>query len=106
MTAGSSAKRHFLINECGVAADHTLNSRDLSFAKGIMRITNGKGVDVVLNSQCGEGLRKTLECTAMFGRFIELGQKEILSNSGLEMSHFLRNITFSSINLEVSNYLR
>ena len=102
MTAGSTAKRQLLRDEYGIPADHVFNSRDLSFAKGIMRVTNGRGVDVVLNYLSGEGLRKTWECTAMFGRFVELGKKDIMANSGLEMSHFLRNITFTSVNMEVS----
>ena len=66
-----------------------------------MRSTNGKGVDVVLNSLAGEALRQTWECIAMFGRFIEIGKKDILANSGLEMMPFLRNVTFAGVNLEV-----
>ena len=82
--------------------DHIFNSRDLSFAKAIMRCTSGQGVDVVLNSLAGEALRQTWECIAPFGRFIEIGKKDILANSGLEMMPFLRNATFAGVNLEVS----
>jgi len=38
----------------GVAEDHIFSSRDLTFVKGIMRVTKGKGVDLVLNSLSGE----------------------------------------------------
>ena len=104
MTAGSSTKRQFLVDTYGIPAENVFNSRDLSFAKGLMRLTKGKGIDVVLNSLAGESLRKTWECTAMFGRFIQLGRKDALENSGLEMCHFLRNVTFTSINLEVRRF--
>ncbi len=103
MTAGSTARRESLTNKNGIPKDHGFNSRDLSFAKGIMRVTKGKGIDVVVNSLSGEALRKTWECTAMFGRFVELGKKDVLHNCALEMSHFHRNIAFTGINLEVSH---
>ena len=101
-TVGSSEKRHLIMDTYKIPDDHIFNSRDLTFAKGIMRSTNGQGVDVVLNSLAGEALRQTWECIAMFGRFIEIGKKDILANSGLEMMPFLRNVTFAGVNLEVS----
>ena len=90
------------MDQYGIPADHVFNSRDLAFAKGIMRMTNGKGVDMILNSLAGDALRKTWECIAQFGRFIEVGKKDILCNSGLEMNPFLRNVTFAGVNIEVS----
>ena len=105
VTVGSTEKRNLLMNEYGIPTDHIFNSRDLSFAKGIMRMTNNKGVDVVLNSLAGEALRKTWECTSSYGRFIEVGKKDILANSGLEMTPFLRNVTFGGVNIEVSETL-
>ena len=92
------------MDEHGIPADHVFNSRDLAFAKGIMRMTNGRGVDVVLNSLAGEALRKTWECIASGGRFIEVGKKDILGNTGLEMMPFLRNVTFGGVNIEVSTF--
>ena len=48
----------------GVAEDHICYSRNTSFAQGIMRMTDNKGVDVVLNSLSGEGLTASWECIA------------------------------------------
>ncbi|KAL9085033.1 MAG: hypothetical protein Q9165_007774 [Trypethelium subeluteriae] len=101
VTVSSVEKRRLIVDEYQIPEDHVFNSRDTKFAKGILRMTNGKGVDVVLNSLAGEALRKTWECIAMFGRFIEVGKKDILANSGLDMMPFLRNVTFASVNLEV-----
>jgi NADPH:quinone reductase-like Zn-dependent oxidoreductase len=42
------------MDEYGIPEDHIFSSRDLSFVKGIMRITSNVGVDVVLNSLSGE----------------------------------------------------
>ena len=102
VTVGSTEKRRLIMDEYQIPEDHIFNSRDATFARGILRMTKGKGVDVVLNSLVGEALRKTWECIAMFGRFIEVGKKDILANTGLEMMPFLRNVTFASVNLEVS----
>ena len=99
-TAGSMEKRQLLTDAHGIPADHVFNSRDLTYARGILRMTKGRGVDVILNSLAGEALRKTWECIAMYGRFIEVGKKDILANSGLEMMPFLRNVTFGGVNIE------
>jgi NAD(P)-dependent dehydrogenase (short-subunit alcohol dehydrogenase family) len=63
-------------------------------------MTIGKGVDVELNPLSGEAPRKTWECIAAFGRFIEVRRRDILGNTGLEMFPFLYNVTFASVNLE------
>lgn len=50
------------------------NSRSLEFASEIQAMTEGKGVDVVLNSLNGEFIEKSLETLANKGRFIEIGK--------------------------------
>ncbi len=66
-------------------------------------MTNGKGVDVVLNSLSGEALGRTWERTSMFGRFVEVEMRYIFSTAGLEMGTFYRNVIFTSVNMEVCN---
>ncbi len=77
VTVSSSAKKQFLIDTYGLSEDHVFNSRDLTFAKGVKRMTGGRGVDVVLNSLAGEALRQTWLCVAPFGRFVEVGKRDI-----------------------------
>lgn len=96
-TVGSEAKKSVLINEYGIQADHIFYSRDTSFAKGIMRMTENRGVDVILNSLAGESLVASWECIAPYGRFIEIGKKDILSNSKLPMYPFRKNTSFSCL---------
>lgn len=58
---------------------HVMNSRTLDFADEILRITEGKGVDVVLNSLNGEFIDKSFAVLAQGGRFVEIGKIGIWS---------------------------
>ncbi|KAL1968658.1 hypothetical protein VTN77DRAFT_1484 [Rasamsonia byssochlamydoides] len=100
-TVSTNEKKDLIVKEYGIEPDHIFSSRDLTFAKGIMRMTNRQGVDVVLNSLSGEALRRTWACIAPFGRFVELGLRDGLSNGRLEMSPFARNVTYSGVDLSV-----
>lgn len=73
-SAGNDEKRQFL-KEAGVS--HLLNSRSLDFAERIQEITEGRGVDLVLNSLSGDYIAKNLEILAPKGRFLEIGKAEI-----------------------------
>ncbi|WP_420631800.1 SDR family NAD(P)-dependent oxidoreductase [Candidatus Leptofilum sp.] len=54
-----------------------LNSRTLDFADDIMQMTDGKGVDIVLNSLAGDFITKSVDCLAENGRFIEIGATDV-----------------------------
>lgn len=97
-TVGYDSKKQLLV-EKGVPDDHILYSRDMSFAKGIMRATNGEGVDVILNSLSGDGLRASWECLAPYGRFVEIGKADIRANSSLPMGGFAKNCSFNAVDL-------
>ncbi|KAK4209240.1 hypothetical protein QBC37DRAFT_450775 [Rhypophila decipiens] len=103
VTVGHEDKKQLLLDtyggENGIQEDHILYSRDLSFAKGIKRLTNGYGVDVVLNSVAGDGLQASWECLAPYGRFAEIGKVDIRGNSPLPMAQFAKNVSFSAIDL-------
>lgn len=98
-TVSTPEKRKLLMTEYGIPEDHIFSSRDLSFAKGIMRCTKGKGVDVILNSLSGEALRQSWECLAPFGRFVEIGKKDAQAHGKVELTPFLRNVTMTSVEL-------
>ena len=53
---------------------HVMNSRTLDFADEILGVTNGEGVDVVLNSLGREAVDKSFAVLKSGGRFIELGK--------------------------------
>ena len=98
-TAGSNEKKQFLVDALGIPRDNVFHSRNTSFKQAIMRATNGRGVDVVLNSLSGDGLRASWECMARRGRFVEIGMADIEANSALRMSGFARNVSFSAVDL-------
>ena len=105
-TVGYDHKKQLLMDEYGIPASHIFYSRDLSFAQGIMRITQGYGVDVVLNSLTGEGLRASWECVAPYGRFIEIGKADIHANTPLPMACFASNVSFSAVDLRHLSFNR
>ncbi|KIW56108.1 hypothetical protein PV05_04791 [Exophiala xenobiotica] len=96
----STAEEKAVVEKYNVKPENILNVADAEFVKGVKRLTNGKGVDVVLNSLTGEALRQTWHCVAPFGYFIELGQQDILGNTGLDMGPFKHNVTFIGVNLQ------
>ncbi|KUL44570.1 type I polyketide synthase [Streptomyces regalis] len=95
-TAGSPAKRD-LLRALGV--EHVLDSRSLDFAGQALRITGGRGVDVVLNSLAGQAIDRGLETLRPGGRFIELGKRDIYANKPLLIRPFSRNIAFFGVDV-------
>ena len=75
-SAGSPAKRA-LLQTLGVK--HVIDSRRGDFAEAVMELTNRRGVDVVLNALAAEAIPMGLACLAEFGRFIEIGKRDIYS---------------------------
>jgi NADPH:quinone reductase-like Zn-dependent oxidoreductase len=98
-TVGSDAKKTFLMETYEIPEDHIFFSRNISFAQGIRRMTSGVGVDVVLNSLSGEGLVASWECVAPYGRFIEIGKKDIHAAEQLPMLPFAKNVSFSAVDM-------
>ncbi|KAH9242477.1 hypothetical protein K456DRAFT_1905557 [Colletotrichum gloeosporioides 23] len=98
-TAGSEEKRTFVHETLGVPREHIYSSRKRGFAAGILNVTGGRGVDVVVNSLSGELLQDTWSIVTEFGRFVEIGKKDILANSHLGMRQFKRNVSFFAVDL-------
>jgi amino acid adenylation domain-containing protein/non-ribosomal peptide synthase protein (TIGR01720 family) len=96
-TAGSPEKRDFL-KALGVA--HVLDSRTLAFADDIMAITQGEGVDIVLNSLPGEAIAKSLGLLRAYGRFLEIGKTDIYQNRMLGLAPFQNNLSYFAIDLD------
>lgn len=94
-TASSLEKRTFLTETFQIPEERIFYSRDASFAKGIMRVTRGRGVNCVLNSLSGELLKASWQCLAPFGTFIEIGLRDILDNAHLDMRPFSKGTTFT-----------
>ena len=98
-TAGNLEKRKLLIDTLHMEESHVFFSGNLDFAKGVMRLTNDHGVDVVLNSLSGEFMTQSWHCIAKSGRFVNLAAQYDAGRSVLDMQPFERNATFTSLNL-------
>ena len=99
VTVETELKRDFVSKKHGKATDHNFSSRNASFAAGVMNMTNGRGVDVVLNTLAGALLQESFNCIAPFGRFIEIEKRDLELNSSLEMGAFARAVSFSAVDL-------
>jgi len=77
-TAGSDAKREYLRS---VGVEDVFDSRSTSFESSVFAATGFRGVDVVLNSLSGDKIAAGLRSLAPRGRFIELGEHSVLSDS-------------------------
>jgi len=96
-TAGTQAKRD-LLRALGVR--HVADSRSLSFADEILAATGGEGVDIVLNSLAGEAIAKSFTVLRPYGRFIEIGKRDIYENNRIELRPFRNNLSFSAVDMD------
>lgn len=81
VTAGTEEKRKFLMETYPkIGAECIGNSRDCSFHKMVMQQTDGKGVDIVLNSLTDEMFWTSVRCLADNGRFCEIGKYQFMNN--------------------------
>ncbi len=60
-----------------LGAEEVFNSRVPDFADSILNLTNGRGVDIVLNSLIGEFIDQSLKCMRPNGTFLEIGKRDI-----------------------------
>lgn len=96
-TAGSDAKRA-LLRSLGV--DHVLDSRSLSFADDVLAATEQEGVDLVLNSLDGEAMERSLGLLKPFGRFLELGKRDVYGNTSIGLRPMRHNISYHVIDVD------
>ncbi len=95
-TAGNPEKRDFL-RAMGVV--HVMDSRTLAFADEIRRITNGRGVDLVLNSLAGHAIEKGLSVLAPQGRYLEIGKRDVYGDTRIGLRPFRNNLSMFVIDM-------
>lgn len=100
-TVGHETKKEHLVAVYGLRSDRIFSSRSPHFGQQVREATDHTGIDVVLNSLGGELLRISWESLAKFGRFVEIGRRDIDRNSRLDMATFSKSITFASVDLEM-----
>ncbi|MEQ8482586.1 MAG: SDR family oxidoreductase [Hoeflea sp.] len=96
-TAGTDEKRNLLTT---LGADFVFDSRSLDFVDGVQEATEGRGVDVVLNSLFGEAMERSISLLKPFGRFLELGKRDYYSDSKIGLRPFRQNISYFGIDAD------
>ena len=95
-TAGTAERRDYLHHR-GIV--DVFDSHSPAFADDVRCATSGRGVDVVLNALAGPLIDKGLACLAPYGRFIELGKRDVYGNAALGMKALKSNISFHVVDL-------
>ena len=86
-TVGTEDKKNFLLQRFPqLKPENILNSRSSSFESEIMKLTGGRGVNIVLNSLAGDKLQASVRTLAKHGRFLEIGKFDLSNNTALGMS--------------------
>ncbi|KAL4935210.1 hypothetical protein BDV06DRAFT_229035 [Aspergillus oleicola] len=102
-TFSSEERRSYLVNVMKVPPGNIFNSRDSKFVDEIRKAT-GNGVNVIVNSLIGNLMHASWSCIAPFGRFVEIGKRELTDAGKLDMQVFLRNTTFTAFDLSEFYY--
>ncbi|WP_405876389.1 SDR family NAD(P)-dependent oxidoreductase [Streptomyces sp. NBC_00005] len=95
-TAGSPDKRE-LLRRLGVR--HVMDSRSLTFADEVLAATDGQGVDVVLSAATGETTTRSIGCLAAYGRYIDIGKRDLMGDRRIGLRPFLQNLAYFSFDL-------
>ena len=98
-TAGSDDKTAFCRS---IGADHAINYRTQDFAEEVKRITDKRGVDVILDMVGGDYIERNLKCLALEGR---LSQIAFLQGSRVECDWrliMLKRLTVTGSTLRAS----
>jgi acyl transferase domain-containing protein/NADPH:quinone reductase-like Zn-dependent oxidoreductase/NADP-dependent 3-hydroxy acid dehydrogenase YdfG/acyl carrier protein len=96
-TAGSDAKREYLRS---LGVEGVFESRSTSFEFDVLAATSFRGVDVVLNSLSGDKIAAGMRSLAPRGRFIELGEHTVLSDS--EAQALRPDVSYHRVHLRTS----
>ncbi|PFH63073.1 hypothetical protein XA68_18210 [Ophiocordyceps unilateralis] len=98
-TVGNEEKVQYLVNNFGLSSEQIFDSHSTSFQRDLLDATDGRGVDVVLNSLSGELLHASWNCVAKYGKMIEIGKRDLLGRGQLDLEPFLHNRTYCGVDL-------
>jgi acyl transferase domain-containing protein/NADPH:quinone reductase-like Zn-dependent oxidoreductase/aryl carrier-like protein len=100
-TVGTQDKKELLMSQYGIPEERIFSSRTAEFANGLRTVIGGQEIDVVLNSLVGDLLQASWHCLKAGGRFIEIGKRDALANSRMDMAPFDRAVTFAAVDLSL-----
>lgn len=71
-TAGSEAGRNLVMNE---GADYVFDHKSENYFDDVLKITDGRGVDLILEMLANVNLQKDFDVLAMYGRIVVIGNR-------------------------------
>lgn len=96
---GTSSKRDKLDILKRLDVPYVINYKEGDFDQEVRRLSNNRGVDIVLNTLSGEAIQKGLNCLAPSGRYLELAVHALKTSHKLDLSKLLQNQSIHSIDL-------
>lgn len=66
----------------------------------IMKETDGRGVDIILNSLAEDKLSASVRCLSKSGRFLEIGKFDLANNNHLNLLSFGKGGSYHGVMLD------
>jgi malonyl CoA-acyl carrier protein transacylase len=92
-TVNSVAGKVLIMNTYGVPEEHIFSREESSYPSGVLRATQGKGVDVVIDASRGDRVGDWEPCLNRSGRFVQLHQVQSRS----QLPRLVKNQQFRSV---------
>jgi NADPH:quinone reductase-like Zn-dependent oxidoreductase len=86
----SSARKHDYVR--GHGCDHPIDYRTQDYAEEIMRLTDGRGVDVILDALGGPDWKKGYDILAKAGLLVAFGMANAISGGKRSWFHVIRQV--------------
>lgn len=97
-TAGSDEKCNFCL---GLGADAAINYRTQDFAEAISQLTDGKGVNVILDIIGGDYFPRNLKCLATDGRLLQIALQNGIKSEINLLPVMLKRLTITGSTLRI-----
>ncbi|PNY20709.1 Polyketide synthase [Tolypocladium capitatum] len=92
-------KRAVLVDEYGVHEQHVIQEDEHALIRTVSRLTQGRGVDVLLSAATGASLNYATETIGAYGRLALVGTNKAVRPADISANLFKRNATVSRVNV-------
>ena len=95
-TVGSEEKINYLK---GIGVENCINYLVSDFKEEVLKLTNGRGGDIIINTLSGEAISRNMDILAPGGRYMEIAMTALKSLKSFDISRLNDNQTFFSIDV-------